>query len=384
MANGLLNPINPLQGLTGVPGVAELPGQQSYITGQGIQGGLTQLVDAISKQQNPLLAAGRTGLGFATGQQQGMQNLANFQKLRQDLMKGGLDITQSQLNIGEKQFDLSRKVSQQQNLYNLIRNLSPQQQSLALSNEDEFAKMMISNMQLTGSTKEYEYAVANGYTGSYPDYVKEVEKYRAPSTTVTYGAQQAFGKTLQEEEAKILTTTVNETIPKSAQNVKNLQQTLAIIEKGQPNVGLLAEIKTNLDRARAIYSKDPELVKTLTDTQLLDAVLGADVFKAIGELGIGARGIDTPAEREFLRKVLTGKITLEKSTLIELTKKRLNKEKAIIQRYNKDLESGRYKRYEEELGRKLQPIDLGTEDQPQQGTTPNLRYNPITKSLEPV
>lgn len=384
MANGLLNPIDPLKGLTGVPGVAELPGQQSYITGQGIQGGLTQLVDAISKQQNPLLAAGRAGLGFATGQQQGMQNLANFQKLRQDLMKGGLDITQSQLNIGEKQFDLGRKVSQQQNLYNLIRNLSPQQQSLALSNQDEFTKMMIGNMNLTASTKEYEYAVANGYTGSYPDYVKEVEKYRAPSTTVTYGAQQAFGKTLQEEEAKILTTTVNETIPKSAQNVKNLQQTLAIIEKGQPNVGLLAEIKTNLDRARAIYSKDPELVKTLTDTQLLDAVLGADVFKAIGELGIGARGIDTPAEREFLRKVLTGKITLEKSTLIELTKKRLNKEKAIIQRYNKDLESGRYKRYEEELGRKLQPIDLGTEDQPQQGTTPNLRYNPITKSLEPV
>lgn len=381
---GLLDPINPLSGLTGTPGVSELPGAESYVTGQGIQGGLNQLVDAISQRQNPLLAAGRVGLGFVGGQQQGMQNLANFQKLRQDLMKGGLDITQSQLNIGEKQFDLGRKVSQQQNLYNLIKNLSPQQQALALSNEDEFAKMMISNMQLTGSTKEYEYAVANGYTGSYPDYVKEVEKYRAPSTTVTYGAQQAFGKTLQEEEAKILTTTVNETIPKSTQNVKNLQQTLAIIEQGNPNVGLLADIKTNLDRARAIYSKDPKLAESLTDTQLLDAVLGADVFKAIGELGIGARGIDTPAEREFLRKVLTGKITLEKSTLIELTKKRLNKEKAVIERYNKDLKSGRYKRYEQELGRKLEPIDLGESQQQQQGVTPNLRYNPVTKSLEPV
>lgn len=381
---GLLDPINPLSGLTGTPGVSELPGAESYVTGQGIQGGLNQLVDAISQRQNPLLAAGRVGLGFVGGQQQGMQNLANFQKLRQDLMKGGLDITQSKLNIGEKQFDLGRKVSQQQNLYNLIRNLSPAEKALALSNEEEFSKMMISNMQLTGSTKEYEYAVANGYTGSYPDYVREVEKYRAPSTTVTYGAQQAFSKTLQEDEAKRLSTIVNETIPKSSQNVLNLQQTLSIIEKGDLNTGLLADIKTNLDRARAIYSKDPELVKRLTDTQLVDAALGADVFKAIGELGIGARGIDTPNEREFLRQVLTGKISLEKSTLIELTKKRLNKEKSVIERYNKDLKSGRYKRYEEELGRKLEPIDLGDSQPQQQGVTPNLRYNPVTRQLEPV
>ena len=388
---GLLDPINPLSGLTGTPGVSELPGAESYVTGQGIQGGLNQLVDAISQRQNPLLAAGRVGLGFVGGQQQGMQNLANFQKLRQDLMKGGLDITksglditQSKLNIGEKQFDLGRKVSQQQNLYNLIRNLSPDQKALALSNEEEFSKMMISNMQLTGSTKEYEYAVANGYTGSYPDYVREVEKYRAPSTTVTYGAQQAFSKTLQEDEAKRLSTIVNETIPKSSQNVLNLQQTLSIIEKGDLNTGLLADIKTNLDRARAIYSKDPKLVERLTDTQLVDAALGADVFKAIGELGIGARGIDTPAEREFLRKVLTGKITLEKSTLIELTKKRLNKEKAIIDKYNKDLKSGRYKRYQDELGIRLDPVDLGDSQPQQQGVTPNLRYNPVTKQLEPV
>jgi hypothetical protein len=380
---GLLDPINPLTGLTGTPGVSELPGAESYVTGQGIQGGLNQLVDAISQKQNPLLAAGRVGLGFVGGQQQGMQNLANFQKLRQDLMKGGLDITQSKLNIGEKQFDLGRKVSQQQNLYNLIRNLSPDQKALALSNEEEFSKMMISNMQLTGSTKEYEYAVANGYTGSYTDYVREVEKYRAPSTTVTYGAQQAFSKTLQEDEAKRLSTTVNETIPKSSQNVLNLQQTLSIIEKGDLNTGLLADIKTNLDRARAIYSKDPKLVERLTDTQLVDAALGADVFKAIGELGIGARGIDTIAEREFLRKVLTGKISLEKSTLIDLTKKRLNKEKAIIERYNKDLKSGRYKRYQDELGIKLDPVDLG-DSQQQQGVTPNLRYNPVTRQLEPV
>lgn len=206
MANGLLNPVNPLQGLTGVPGVAEIPGSESYVFGQGVQGGLNELVDAISKRQNPLLAAGRTGFGFVGGQQQGMQNLATFQKLRQDLLKGGLDITQSQLNIGEKQFDLGRKVSQQQNLYNLIKNLSPQQQALALSNEEEFAKMMIGNLKPTTSIQEYEYAVANGYTGSYPDYVREVEKYRA--TTIS-NIQTVEGKEMASLTDKLYDTLSN-------------------------------------------------------------------------------------------------------------------------------------------------------------------------------
>ena len=262
MANGLLNPINPLQGLTGVPGVAELPGQQSYITGQGIQGGLTQLVDAISKQQNPLLAAGRTGLGFATGQQQGMQNLANFQKLRQDLMKGGLDITQSQLNIGEKQFDLSRKVSQQQNLYNLIRNLSPEQKALALSNEEEFAKMMIGNLKPTTSIQEYEYAVANGYTGSYQDYVKNVEKYRAANYTAQLKMPEK-DRLLLESDVKYVERAVEEAM--SARTIANETQLIADLLKGTEGGGV---VKLTADIQQALGIDTPNANRT----QVVEAI----------------------------------------------------------------------------------------------------------------
>jgi len=343
MANGLLSPINPLQGLTGVPGVSELPGQQSYITGQGIQGGLTQLVDAISKQQNPLLAAGRTGLGFATGQQQGMQNLANFQKLRQDLMKGGLDITQSRLNIGEKQFDLGKKVSQQQNLYNLIRNLSPQQQALAMSNEDEFSKMMISNMGLTGSTKEYEYAVANGYTGSYTDYVKNVEKYRA--TTFNMGGEGAYQKRLGEQlaEQDIEFVQTSKQLPFS---VQKMDDTLSLIRNPKTRTGKLSGLVTNIDAIKQNFLNVDDSVKEgVGNTQLLDALLGSEVFPMIKALGIGARGLDTPAEREFLRQVMTGTIELNRDTLTKMTMIRRRQFQAIADEYNRQLKSGELSSY---------------------------------------
>ena len=35
MANGLLDPLNPLQGLGNVPGVTDLTGSESYVTTQG-------------------------------------------------------------------------------------------------------------------------------------------------------------------------------------------------------------------------------------------------------------------------------------------------------------------------------------------------------------
>ena len=43
----------------------------------------------------------------------------------------------------------------------------------------------------------------------------------------------------------------------------------------------------------------------LENTELLNAEMRAGVFRAINDLGIGARGIDTPAERNFLIAVLT-------------------------------------------------------------------------------
>lgn len=52
---------------------------------------------------------------------------------------------------------------------------------------------------------------------------------------------------------------------------------------------------------------DPNREDRYANTKLLEALMGREVFESIRELGVGARGIDTPAEREFLRDVLSGR-----------------------------------------------------------------------------
>ena len=72
----------------------------------------------------------------------------------------------------------------------------------------------------------------------------------------------------------------------------------------------------------------------LENTELLNAEMRAGVFRAINDLGIGARGIDTPAERNFLIAVLTGDASSQRSTLTHLVKKRYDKISTHITSFN--------------------------------------------------
>jgi hypothetical protein len=57
-------------------------------------------------------------------------------------------------------------------------------------------------------------------------------------------------------------------------------------------------------------------------------------------LGIDAKGLDTPAEREFLRQVMTGTITMNKDTILRLTKLRKKYEEKSLDQYNNAVEEG--------------------------------------------
>ena len=174
----------------------------------------------------------------------------------------------------------------------------------------------------------------------------------------TKAGETSYLKTAGTKTAEYDVKMINEVIPQAKRNVTELQNALKLIEEGDVNTGFGAELKTNLQRVQNFFKQNPELVNQISDTELLNSVLGRDVFKAIGQLGIGARGIDTIPEREFLRQVLTGTITLEKSTLKRLTQDRLERELAAINQYNSDLSGGRYKRYSDTFGVKLEPVDI--------------------------
>ena len=203
--------------------------------------------------------------------------------------------------------------------------------------------------------------------------VLDIQKQKKIDLQIASAGENAYLKTINQKEAEYATGMINEVRPTAKRNINELYRVLERLEKGDVNTGIGAEIKTNLQRAVNYFSKDPQLLESITDTELMNSALGRDVFKAIGQLGIGARGIDTPAERDFLRDVLTGRIPLTKQTLINMTKFRLDRELAGAERYNQDLKNGRYQRYQDEFNVNLEPLDISNPYTDQ----PYVPYSPL-------
>jgi hypothetical protein len=113
------------------------------------------------------------------------------------------------------------------------------------------------------------------------------------------------------------------------------------------------------DGVFAAFGSEDAMVAA-SGTQILEALLGSDVFPLIKSLGIGARGLDTPAEREFLQKVMTGDITMTGDALEQLTRMRQKYSVRLIQRFNQRLKDGHYTRYENSVGEdyKLAPLAI--------------------------
>jgi hypothetical protein len=124
-------------------------------------------------------------------------------------------------------------------------------------------------------------------------------------------------------------------------NIRRIDETIKLLEESDPYTGFGAEFRLKLERLQQLFSEDPESLQRLTDTELLNSALGTNVFGAISSLGVGARGLDTPAEREFLRDVLAGRITLTKKTLLEMARTRRRAEENSIKQWNDTLASGR-------------------------------------------
>ena len=143
--------------------------------------------------------------------------------------------------------------------------------------------------------------------------------------------------------------------------------------------GMLSEQINNLNRFRAKFNDFNEDEKAdfeakvdaamvAGDTEELEVLLGREVFPLIKILGIGARGLDTPAERDFLIKMFTGTGTMTKQSLKRITAKRLKEAQQSINKYNQKLQDGAYTRMKENyltatkatsVGDYYDPIDVG-------------------------
>jgi hypothetical protein len=141
-------------------------------------------------------------------------------------------------------------------------------------------------------------------------------------------------------------------------NIAKIDEALGILKSGGAVTGFGAENRLNLQRAMSLFGDDVKSGKRVVDTQILDALLGSDVFPSLQSLGLGSKNIDTPAEREYLRQVITGTIQLDNDALIRLTQIRRNVETNAIKEYNQKLESGKFNKYSKAADQKLEKIEV--------------------------
>lgn len=159
-------------------------------------------------------------------------------------------------------------------------------------------------------------------------------------------------------------------LPKIDRLINHLQSSDAI-------TGMGAEVLKGIERAKVLVTGSLAAGKKVSDTEIADVLMGAEVFPLIKELGIGARGMDTPAEREFMRNVLTGTTALNKDTLLRMAQMRRDAASQAIERYNERVGKGELDDFYRNTGRTK--ALLGAAGQKAKGVR---RYNPATGQLE--
>lgn len=144
-------------------------------------------------------------------------------------------------------------------------------------------------------------------------------------------------------------------------SIDKMDDTLRIIRNPKTSVGKFTTQVTALKAtAQKFLNVDQSIKDEVSNTQLLDALLGSEVFPMIKALGIGARGLDTPAEREFLRQVMTGTIELNRDTLTKMTMIRRKTFAKAVTEYNRRLKNGHYDRLKRFAGDSVNEIHMAT------------------------
>ena len=145
---------------------------------------------------------------------------------------------------------------------------------------------------------------------------------------------------------------------KAEKNLPKMYTALNIMKTKDINTGIGSSFFNIVNKVRQQYLNDKAAGNVVQNNEYLDSLVGGDVFNAIADLGIGARGIDTPAEKEFLLEVVTGKRSLNKEALIAITEMRIKNTEENINKFNNALKNGDLKKWEKAQGRDFTPIPL--------------------------
>jgi hypothetical protein len=148
------------------------------------------------------------------------------------------------------------------------------------------------------------------------------------------------------------------------------------------NTGLFAEMKQGIDRLKVLAAQNEKAGKRVSDTEVVNSMLGSQVFPMIGELGIGARGLDTPKEVAFLRGVMTGTIEMQPATLIKMAEMRMDASKRSIEKINARIDRGELDDFFRYAKKKKSRIELPANDDgdaPAAPVAPVIDFNSLPR-----
>lgn len=171
---------------------------------------------------------------------------------------------------------------------------------------------------------------------------------------------------------------------KAIPQLREVQNSLRLLYEGKPITGLGATYAKNFARLGELVSGRPS--QEVQDTELLEALLGRDVFGYIQSLGIGARGLDTPNERQFLQGVMSGEISMSEDTLIKMTEMREKYLREGLEAVNERINSGGldwYYNIKGRFGTKKQPFEIPTYSRPQASPVISSENDQAYKNLKP-
>jgi len=282
------------------------------------------------------LASGTTAPGYTYGM------LQSLEPLRQQFANTGEDPRVTQLREKEaaaKEALGGLKFGDPEEMTKAAERLSAMglpQDALRLLT---LASTMSGKKKGTAEMQNINFFAKNNYGVDLEDQTLPLEK-RQEIINAYYAKEQTgagtekFLEALGTERAKDVSKEMT-LVKKAPDQIEKLDKTLDMLYTGQGYTGVYADIQTNLSR---LFGMTPDQKAKVSETQVLEALLGSDVFGQINALGIGARGLDTIPEREYLQKVITGEIKMDRDALIKLTEIRREAQEKIIDRWNEKVD----------------------------------------------
>ncbi len=163
--------------------------------------------------------------------------------------------------------------------------------------------------------KDYEFALSQGFKGSFMDYQTALKKAGASNTIIntekSYG--QAFGQGLAGNDVKLY-----DSASRAPQMLDTVKETRKLLDNDKLYVGFGANQKLDLARAADAFGiTGKDTAEKISNTQRLFANRAQATLDSVKESGLGAGNGFTDKDKEFLEKAKLGNIVYSKDALKE-------------------------------------------------------------------